>query len=208
MVGFRGVRRIEGGLLLRRRRRGGIAIAELLRGGPGVLRHDAGLVLDIGSGLEGLVDGRDGSEIGHRVGRAGAIQRGQDRGRVAQGLVDEQVGDGAQAGVEDERVRVVARVVVGRRRHRRRGARAVRIERRAVRGPVHRIHQRRELLIRRTPRLVKQVVVRAIDRTQTPADVVRGHQAARSEQRLPRSVRLRDLDLRKDELEVCLIDSD
>ena len=119
----------------RRRRRGGIAIAERVRGRLGVLHHDARLIFGVEGRLEGLVDRRDDGEIGHRVCGAGALQRRQDRGRIAQRLVDQQVGNRAQARVEDQRVGIVRRIVVGRRRHRRRRPGTVGIEQRAVGRP-------------------------------------------------------------------------
>ena len=172
----------------------------------GVLHDHARLVLGVGGRLEGLVDGRDGSKIGHRVGRAGALQRGEDGCRIAQRLVDEQVGDRAQARIEDQRAGIVRGIVVGCRRHGRSRPGTIRIEQRAVRRPVGRVEQGRELAVGGAPLLLagQQVVVGAVDGAQAHGEVVGGHEAARAEQRLTGGMRLGDLDLLENELQIAL----
>ena len=66
----------------------------------GCLHNDPGLVFGVRCRLERRIDCRHGRQVDHRVGGPGALQRSQNRRRIAQRLIDQQVGD--RAGLESK----------------------------------------------------------------------------------------------------------
>ena len=67
-----------------------------------------------GERLECIVDAGDQREVAHLVCRAGKLQGRQDRRRIARCLVDEQVGNRADARIDDELTRIADGKLVGR----------------------------------------------------------------------------------------------
>ena len=134
------MRRRRGGQGVKRRlfrgaRRGRVvAVAERICRSLGVLHHHAGLVLGVRRGLEGVVDGLHQGDVGQAgVDDAADLQALQDRRRIAQRLVDDQVGDGAQARIEHHRVRDCSTGCSSTCRHRRSRPGTVGIDRRPFR---------------------------------------------------------------------------
>ena len=75
-----------------------VAVAERICRRLGVLHHNAGLILGVRRGLEGGVDGLHQRDVGQAgVDDPADLQALHDRRRIAQRLIDDQVGDGAQA---------------------------------------------------------------------------------------------------------------
>ena len=146
------------------------------------------------------------------------MQRGQNGGRIAEGLIDEQVGNRADRRIEDvagariaRAVRHTGRVVDPRRicdGHQRGGAVPVRIDHDSAELSAQRL---RKLVVCGPPFRMQQVIVGAINRPQTPADIIRRHRAGGPEQGfalctsglLVERVVFCDLDLRKNELEIA-----
>ena len=70
-----------------RRLRQGIAVAERVRGGLGVLHHDASLVLGVGRGLESGIDGLHQRQVVQaRFGDPADLQAFQDRRGITERL--------------------------------------------------------------------------------------------------------------------------
>ena len=108
----RGVQGVERRLFRGAGRGGFVAVAESICRGLGILHHHAGLILGVERGLEGVVDGLHQGDVGQAgLDHPAGLQALQDRRRIAQRLIDDQVGNGAQARIEHHRTRVVRRIV-------------------------------------------------------------------------------------------------
>ncbi|WP_441255852.1 hypothetical protein [Tardiphaga sp. 285_C5_N1_2] len=153
--GSRRCQRIYRSLLGGCRRCVRIAIAEGVCRCFGIIHDNARLVFRIGDRLVNVVNGLHQGHVGEVRGHETAnLQTLDDGCRIAQGLVDDQVGDCAQTGVEDHRTRIVGGIVVGRHW----GAEAGRD---GLGRPKHRIEQFWEWQIGRAPMFLarQQVVV-------------------------------------------------